>query len=98
MNNWLNEITRIIRDKKASGLTNWYGLEIWNEPYGTWKNADGIDFNQLWKKTFDVIRQNDLMKKLLVLAIVGIKKINFVIFYNMQNLPIPFQILFVGMN
>lgn len=37
MNNWLNEITRFIRDKKASGLTNWYGLEIWNEPDGTWK-------------------------------------------------------------
>ena len=65
MNNWLNEITRFMRDKKASGLTNWYGLEIWNEPDGTWKNADGINFNQLWKQTYDVIRQNDPKEKII---------------------------------
>ena len=65
MNNWLHEITTFIRDKKASGLTNWYGLEIWNEPDGTWKNADGISFNQLWKETFETIRKNDPNEKII---------------------------------
>ena len=65
MNNWLEEIKRFIRDKKASGLTNWYGLEIWNEPDGTWKNADGINFNELWRQTYDVIRQNDPNEKII---------------------------------
>lgn len=85
MSNWLHQISSFIKDKKASGLTNWYGLEIWNEPDETWKNADGISFNQLWKETFNTIRQNDPNEKLLILAIVGIKKVKFVIFYNLQN-------------
>ena len=65
MNNWLNEIKSFIADKRASGLTNWYGLEPWNEPDGTWKDADGINFNQLWKQTYDVIRQNDPDEKII---------------------------------
>ena len=65
MSNWLHEITTFIRDKKDSGLTNWYGLEIWNEPDGTWKDADGISFNQLWKETFDTIRKNDPNEKII---------------------------------
>ena len=54
-----------IADKKASGLTNWYCLEPWNEPDGTWKDAEGINFNQLWKQTYDFIRQNDLNEKII---------------------------------
>lgn len=65
MNNWLNQIRQFIKDKKASGLNNWYGYEIWNEPDGTWKDADGISFNQLWKQTFDTIRQNDPSEKII---------------------------------
>ena len=62
---WLNEIKQFIRDKQASGLTNWYGLEIWNEPDGTWKDSDGLNFNDLWKQTYDLIRQNDPNEKII---------------------------------
>lgn len=65
MDGWLNEIKQFIRDKKDSGLTNWYGLEIWNEPDGTWKDSDGISFHQLWKQTFDFIRKNDPNEKII---------------------------------
>ena len=59
LDNWLNAVKSFIADKKQSGLTNWYGYEIWNEPDGTWKDPNGLNFNQLWKQTYDVIRQND---------------------------------------
>ena len=65
MDVWLNEIKKFIQDKKSSGLTNWYGLEIWNEPDGTWKDADGINFHQLWQKTYEFIRQNDPNEKII---------------------------------
>lgn len=65
MSNWLHQISSFITDKKASGLTNWYGLEIWNEPDGTWKDADGISFNQLWEETFKTIRKNDPNEKII---------------------------------
>ena len=62
---WLNEVKSFIADKKASGLTNWYGLEIWNEPDGTWKDSNGLSFNEMWKKTYEVIRQNDPNEKII---------------------------------
>ena len=62
---WLDEIKSFIKDKQESGLTNWYGLEIWNEPDGTWKDSNGLDFHQIWKQTFDVIRQNDPNEKII---------------------------------
>ena len=65
MDSWLHEVKSVIQDKKASGLTNWYGYEIWNEPDGTWKNPNGIDFNQLWKQTYDTIRQADPNEKII---------------------------------
>ena len=65
MDGWLNELRQFIKDKKASGLTNWYGLEIWNEPDGTWKDAGGLSFHQLWKQTYDFIRQNDPGEKII---------------------------------
>ncbi len=59
MTSWLNQVTSFVNDKKASGLTNWYGIEPWNEPDGTWNSANG-DFNStLWKQTFDKIRSLD---------------------------------------
>ena len=65
LDNWLNEVKAFIADKKQSGLTNWYGYEIWNEPDGTWKNPNGLSFNDLWKKTYDVIKQNDPNEKII---------------------------------
>ncbi|MDF2941838.1 MAG: glycosyl hydrolase family 39 [Herbinix sp.] len=59
MTSWLNQVTSFVNDKKASGLTNWYGIEPWNEPDGTWNSANG-DFNStLWKQTYDKIRSLD---------------------------------------
>ena len=65
LDNWLNEVKAFIADKKQSGLTNWYGYEIWNEPDGTWKDPNGLSFNDLWKKTYDVIKQNDPNEKII---------------------------------
>ena len=65
LDNWLNEVKSFISDKKQSGLTNWYGYEIWNEPDGTWKDPNGLNFNDLWKKTYDVIKQNDPNEKII---------------------------------
>ena len=58
MTSWLNQVVSFINDKKASGLNNFYGYEIWNEPDGTWNNANG-SFEEMWKQTYNVIRQND---------------------------------------
>lgn len=58
MTSWLNQVKSFINDKKASGRNNYYGYEIWNEPGGTWNNANG-SFNDMWKQTYDVIRAND---------------------------------------
>ncbi len=59
MTSWLSQVTSFVNDKKASGLTNWYGIEPWNEPDGTWNSANG-DFNStLWKQTYDRIRSLD---------------------------------------
>jgi hypothetical protein len=56
---WLNEVKNVIAARKASGLTNWDGYEIWNEPPDTWPAANG-DFNTLcWKPTYDLIRSQD---------------------------------------
>jgi hypothetical protein len=59
MTSWLNQVTSLINDKKASGLSNIYGYEIWNEPGGTWNSTNG-DFNSvLWKQTYNLIRSLD---------------------------------------
>jgi len=58
MSDWLNKVTSVINDKKSSGLGNFYGYEIWNEPNGTWKSANG-SFNDMWLKTYNLIRSLD---------------------------------------
>ena len=65
LDNWLNEVKSFISDKKHSGLTNWYGYEIWNEPDGTWKDSNGLNFNLFWKQTYDVIKQNSPDEKII---------------------------------
>lgn len=64
MSGWLNQVKSFINDKKASGCTNWYGYEIWNEPDGTWKSQNGT-FEELWRQTYNVIRQNDPSEKII---------------------------------
>ncbi|HEX3044120.1 MAG TPA: beta-xylosidase [Bacillota bacterium] len=59
MTDFLNKVTSVINDKKASGYSNFYGYEIWNEPDGTWNSGNG-DFNSvLWKQTYTKIRSLD---------------------------------------
>lgn len=56
---WLDSVKKVINEKKASGLTNFDGYEIWNEPDGTWQAANG-DFNTVcWKPTYDLIKSLD---------------------------------------
>ncbi|ORY08979.1 hypothetical protein LY90DRAFT_638514 [Neocallimastix californiae] len=51
---------------KKSGLTNFYGNEIWNEPDVTWKDAtNGLSFNQMWKQTYDFLRKIDPNEKII---------------------------------
>jgi len=64
MDSWKNEIKSFVEDKKASGLTNWYGYEIWNEPDGTWTNSNG-NFNDFWKQTYQYLRQVDPNEKII---------------------------------
>lgn len=61
---WLDQVKSFIDDKKKSGCTNWYGYEIWNEPDGTFKN-NGISFEEMWKATYNLIRQNDPGEKII---------------------------------
>jgi len=64
MQHWKDEIKSFVNDKKASGLTNWYGYEIWNEPDGTWKDSNG-SFNDFWKQTYQYLRQIDPNEKII---------------------------------
>lgn len=54
---WEQEVTTIVEKKKNSGLTNFDGYEIWNEPYGTWKEANGSYHEFIWKKTYDLLKR-----------------------------------------
>lgn len=59
MDHWKQEVTSVVNDKLKSENKNFDGYEIWNEPDGTWKDANG-DFNSvLWKQTYDLLRKLD---------------------------------------
>uniref|UniRef100_UPI0037E07B09 Possible beta-xylosidase diverged, family 5/39 of glycosyl hydrolases and alpha-amylase C (Greek key) C-terminal domain n=1 Tax=Clostridium acetobutylicum (strain ATCC 824 / DSM 792 / JCM 1419 / IAM 19013 / LMG 5710 / NBRC 13948 / NRRL B-527 / VKM B-1787 / 2291 / W) TaxID=272562 RepID=UPI0037E07B09 len=58
MNDWLGKVTSVINQKKASGYSNFYGYEIWNEPDGTFKN-NNVSFNDMWLQTYKLIRRLD---------------------------------------
>jgi hypothetical protein len=55
---WFTQVERMVRAKLASGADNIYGYEIWNEPQWTWNPSFG-DFNQMWARTFRLIRSLD---------------------------------------
>lgn len=59
MDSWKKQVSEIVTKKKNSGLNNFDGYEIWNEPYGTWKDNNGDYHSFLWKNTYDLIRQQD---------------------------------------
>jgi hypothetical protein len=58
MDDWSGKVTNVINKKKASGYSDFYGYEIWNEPDGTWKSTS-VSFNDLWLKTYKLIRSLD---------------------------------------
>lgn len=64
MTNWLNAVKSVIADKKASGYSNYYGYEIWNEPDGTWNTANGT-FENMWSQTYAAIRAADPTAKII---------------------------------
>ncbi|MBK8807878.1 MAG: carbohydrate-binding protein [Bacteroidales bacterium] len=65
LTSWLNQCTSIINAKKASGRTNYDGYEIWNEPYGTWNDANGSFHSALWKPTYDLIKKLDPTERII---------------------------------
>ncbi len=57
MTDWLDKVGQTVARKQGSGLDNYYGYEIWNEPGGTWTSS--IPFNDFWKQTYDELRRLD---------------------------------------
>jgi hypothetical protein len=45
--------------KQQSGLDNFYGYEIWNEPQGTYASTNPLSFNQFWQQTYAKLRSLD---------------------------------------
>ena len=65
MEHWKQQVLSVIQDKLTSPNKNFDGYEIWNEPDGTWSDANG-DFNSvLWKETYQLIRENDPTAKII---------------------------------
>jgi hypothetical protein len=63
MTDWLDKVTQTYTSKQASGVSNYYGYEIWNEPDGTWK--DSMAFTDFWKQTYAKIRALDPSAKII---------------------------------
>lgn len=59
MDDWLAKVRQQVADRLASGATNIYGYEIWNEPDWTWDTAHAGDFNAGWALTVRTIRAMD---------------------------------------
>lgn len=62
---WLASVTTVINSKIASGRSNYYGYEIFNEPNDTWKSANGDFHTTCWKPTYDLIRKLDPQAKII---------------------------------
>lgn len=56
MSDWFKKLAETVQRKQASGLTNYYGYEIWNEPNGTWKSSSP-SFNDFWAQTYAELRR-----------------------------------------
>ncbi len=62
---WISQVTSVINDKIASGRSNYYGYEIWNEWHGTWQEPNGDFYTLCWKPTYDLIRSMDPEAKII---------------------------------
>lgn len=56
---WLDAVEGYVRKKLSSGLDNIHSYVIWNEPDGTWNDANGDLFTTVWKPTYDLLRRLD---------------------------------------
>jgi len=61
---YLAQVKALVQTKLASGLANFDGYEIWNEPDGTWQAANGDFYTVCWKPTYDLIRSLDPKAKI----------------------------------
>lgn len=59
MTEWFELLEETTTRKIASGLDNFYGYEIWNEPDGTFDGRHAITFYELWDQTYDELLQLD---------------------------------------
>jgi hypothetical protein len=59
MADWFDKISQSVSRKQSSGLTNFYGYEIWNEPNYTWVSTNPLPFNEFWRQTAAYLRQLD---------------------------------------
>ncbi len=59
MTDWLDKVGQTVARKQASGLSNFYGYEIWNEPDYTWASSNPLSFNEFWMQTYGRLRQLD---------------------------------------
>jgi hypothetical protein len=65
MADWFDKIGQTVTRKLGSGLTNFYGYELWNEPQGTYASSNPLPFNQFWMQTFVQLRKLDPSAKLI---------------------------------
>jgi hypothetical protein len=62
---WYSKVDTIVQKTVASGASNIYGYELWNEPDWTWDTANAGTFNSFWKNTYDRIRAVDKTTKII---------------------------------
>ena len=55
---WYGQVENMVLAALASGATNIYGYEIWNEPQWTWNPSWG-DYFTMWQRTYELIRSLD---------------------------------------
>lgn len=56
---WLDAVEGYVKKKLSSGLKNIHSYVIWNEPDGTWNNANGDILTTVWKPTYELLRRLD---------------------------------------
>jgi hypothetical protein len=60
MTDWFNKMATTVNAVKASGITNVYGYEIWNEPYYTWHLSEsGMTFDEFYSLSHARLKQLD---------------------------------------
>ena len=61
---WYSKVDTMVNARIASGATNIYGYELWNEPNWTWDTAKAGAFNDGWKNTYLRVKTLDTTTKI----------------------------------